>query len=251
LRLHESAFLALGGVPRTILYDNMKSVVSGYDSHGDPVWHPVFRDFARHWGFVPRVCRPRRPQTKGKVEAGIKYLKYNFVPGCRADSYEDARSDLRLWLDGVANARVHGTTRRVVADAWEAERPHLMPLQGCRRYPYSPSMERRVTRDACVVVDTRRYSVPWRLVGQTVQVRQVGDRLEVCHGEARVAQHMVASGRGAQVVDPAHHAGMPYGPSSQARQKPQVHLRVLPPAVETRALSSYQALLEGDRYADA
>lgn len=251
LRMHEAAFTALGGVPRTLLYDNMKTVILGHDAHGDPLWQPAFADFARHWGFVPTVCHPYRPQTKGKVEAGVKYVKHSFLVGCTAETYDDARADLRTWLATVANVRVHGTTHQVVADALAAEQPHLQPLGSRQAYPYAPTADRRVTRDACVVVDTHRYSVPWRLAGLTVQVRQTDTWLEVLHGTACVARHAVATGRHQQVVEPAHHAGMPYGPGARTRPKPQVHLREAPPAVETRPLAAYQAVAEGGAYAGA
>ena len=73
LRMHEVAFQQMGGVPEEILYDRMKTVWLGTDERGEIVWHPVFLDFARYWGFTPRLCRPYRAQTKGKVEAGVKY----------------------------------------------------------------------------------------------------------------------------------------------------------------------------------
>lgn len=81
LRLHEAAFQQIGGAPEEILYDRMKTVWLGTDERGEIVWHPVFLDFARYWGFTPRLCRPYRAQTKGKVEAGVKYVRRNFLCG--------------------------------------------------------------------------------------------------------------------------------------------------------------------------
>jgi transposase len=83
LRMHEAAFREWGGVPEEILYDRMKTVWLGTDERGEIVWHPVFLDFARYWGFKPRLCRPYRAQTKGKIESGIKYLRRNFLCGLR------------------------------------------------------------------------------------------------------------------------------------------------------------------------
>lgn len=79
LRLHEEAFRQLRGVPREILYDNMKTVALGRDERDEVQWHPQFLDFARYWGFTPRLCRPYRAQTKGKVESGVKYVRRNFL----------------------------------------------------------------------------------------------------------------------------------------------------------------------------
>jgi transposase len=118
LRMHEEAFRQLGGVPEEILYDRMKTVWLETDERGEIVWHPVFLDFAKYWGFTPRLCRPYRAQTKGKVESGVKYVRRNFLcglqgrePGCLAD----LNAQLRAWVWEVANQRVHGTTHEQVS----------------------------------------------------------------------------------------------------------------------------------------
>ncbi len=94
LRLHEAAFQQIGGVPEEILYDRMKTVWLGTDERGEIVWHPVFLDFARYWGFTPRLCRPYRAQTKGKVESGVKYVRRNFLCGLQGREPNCARVDL-------------------------------------------------------------------------------------------------------------------------------------------------------------
>lgn len=245
LRLHEAAFTALGGVPREILYDNMKTVLLGYDAHGDPQWHPVFAEFAYYWGFTPRVCKPYRPQTKGKVESGVKYLKYNFLCGRTATDLTDLRTQLRQWLADVANARVHGTTHRVVAEAWAEERPHLQPLAGRPPFPYVPEVTRRVARDAYISYGTHRYSVPWYLAGQDVQVRLQDGQVEIWRHGACVARHPESDTRYGSTVVEAHHAGMPTGPAGRARAKPALHIREGAPAVEERSLAVYDQLLGG------
>jgi transposase len=114
LRMHEEAFRQMGGVPEEILYDRMKTVWLGTDERGEIVWHPVFLDFARYWGFTPRLCRPYRAQTKGKVESGVKYVRGNFLCGLQGrepSSLQDLNAQLREWISQVANQRVHGTRR--------------------------------------------------------------------------------------------------------------------------------------------
>jgi transposase len=112
---HEHAFLAFGGVPREVLYDNMKTVVVERDAYGRGRhrFHPGFADFAGHCGLRPRLCRPYRAQTKGKVERFIRYLRASFwVPltsqyaqdGLVVDR-EAANIAVRRWLREVANAR--------------------------------------------------------------------------------------------------------------------------------------------------
>jgi len=144
---HEQAFEVFGGVPREVLYDNMKTIVLERDAHGRDIhrFHPGLIDYARHTGFLPRLCRPYRAKTKGKVERFIRYLKHSFwVPfaascrqaGLRPDK-QAANAAVRLWLREVANARVHATTRAVPAERMVVERDHLQPLP--RPYPGKPS----------------------------------------------------------------------------------------------------------------
>src|SRR5213079_3599232 len=121
-----------------ILYDRMKTVWLGTDERGEIVWHPVFLDFARYWGFTPRLCRPYRAQTKGKVESGVKYVRRNFLFGLQGrepDSLSDLNAQLREWIWGVANQRVHGTTHEQVMVRWDVEQFSLQSLAGQPPYP--------------------------------------------------------------------------------------------------------------------
>lgn len=131
LGCHERAFEYFGGVVKEVLYDNMKTVVLDRDAYGvgRHRYHPMLRDFARHYGFMPRLCRPYRAKTKGKVERFNGYLRYSFyVPlaaklkacGLRVD-VGTANLEVRRWLRDVANVRMHGTTGRVPAQALESE----------------------------------------------------------------------------------------------------------------------------------
>ena len=123
---HERALLAFGGVPKEVLYDNMKTVIIERNAYGRGVhrFHAGFLDYAKHAGFLPRLCHPYRAQTKGKVERFIGYLKGSFwVPfvasmrqaGLRPDK-PAANAAVARWLREVANARVHATTGEVPAE---------------------------------------------------------------------------------------------------------------------------------------
>ncbi len=115
MRLHEEAFRQLGGVPEEILYDRMKTVWLGTDERGEIVWHPVFRDFAHYWGFTPRLCRAYRPQTKGKVESSVKYVRRNFLCGLQGQEptgLMDLNAQLRNWVwKGCQPASARDDTR--------------------------------------------------------------------------------------------------------------------------------------------
>lgn len=138
IRAHENALLAFGGVPAEILYDNMRTVVIERNAYGRGVhrFHAGFLDYARHVGFLPRLCQPYRAQTKGKVERFIGYLKRSFwIPfvasmrqaGLRPDKHA-ANAAVTRWLREVANARVHATTKEVPTARLVVEGTKLQPL---------------------------------------------------------------------------------------------------------------------------
>ena len=135
---HEHAFGAFGGVPKTVLYDNMKTVVLERDSHGEGQhrYHAGFLDYARHCGFVIKLCRPYRAKTKGKVERFNGYLRRSFyVPlssrlrqaGLQLDVVT-ANIEVSRWLQEVANQRVHGTTQVPPSDRLRQERAALQAI---------------------------------------------------------------------------------------------------------------------------
>jgi transposase len=240
LRMHEAAFAALGGIPREILYDWMKTVALGTDERGEVRWHPQFLDFARYWGFVPRLCRPYRPQTKGKIESGIGYVRGNFLSGWQPDDLAGTRAQLFDWTARVANQRLHGTTHRVVADAWEEEKPLLWPCEGRPPYPIVIQQLRRVARDAYVSYRANRYSVPWRAAGQEVFVRETDGYLEIVRDRELLARHPLCLDRHQVITLPAHHADLPLGGDGK-RGKTRITLQEAP-IVEQRPLAVYEAL---------
>jgi len=134
---HERFFDAIGGVPRTILYDNMKTVLIDRDAYGrgQHRFHAGFREFAKHHGFSPRMCAPYRPQTKGKVERFNRYLKESFVwplesrltpLGSMLDA-DTANAEVGVWLRDVANIRVHAETKERPVDRFAREQPFFLP----------------------------------------------------------------------------------------------------------------------------
>lgn len=244
LRMHEAAFDEWGAVPEEILYDRMKTVWLGSDERGEIIWHPVFLDFARYWGFRPRLCRPYRAQTKGKIESGVKYIRRNFLCGLQGrepSCLMDFNTQLREWIAAVANTRVHGTTHQNVGLQWDLDQFHMQPVQGRRPFPYDDDELRTVARDAYVSWQASRYSVPWSYVGKHVLVREHGPAVEVYWGGQRIAIHARAQRRHEIVTNRAHHEGIPLGGDGRGR-KILVELRETAPTVETRSLAAYENL---------
>ena len=249
LRMHEAAFREWGAVPEEILYDRMKTVWLGSDERGEIIWHPMFLDFARYWGFRPRLCRPYRAQTKGKIESGVKYVRRNFVCGLLGREpacLRDFNTELRQWVEGVANQRVHGTTREQVLLRWDGDQFSMQPVDGRPDYPYSDGAAelRKVARDAYVSWQASRYSVPWQYVGKEVWVRQQGADVEVHYGDERIATHSRAARRHQVITHAAHHAGIPLG-GERSSGKILIQMRERAPSVEVRPLAAYESAALG------
>jgi len=238
---HERAFRHVGGVPLECLYDNPRTQVLGRTA-GTVLWHPVFEDFARYYGFTPRACQPYRPQTKGKVESGVKYVKRNALAGRRFDSWEALNAWLEEWCLTVADTRIHGTTHTPPIVRFAAE--SLTPLGVRAPYRYARVQTRIVPADALVAIAATRYSVPVRYVGQTVTVEETATHYELFAGGACIAQHAKA-GRHALVMDPTHYAGLlrPGPPTPPAAPQWDPAYRQLG-QVAVRDLAAYAAVAD-------
>jgi transposase len=132
----EDAFLAFGGVPQELLFDQMKAVITRdlRLQGGALVRNLEFLRFAHHWGFTPRACRPYRAQTKGKVERPVRYVRENLVYGRAFLNDADLTQQCADWLERVANVRRHATTHEAPRERFERdERRLLLPLP-MRRY---------------------------------------------------------------------------------------------------------------------
>ena len=150
---HERALRHFGGVPLNCLYDNPRNLVLGR-SESKVLWHPVFEDFARYYGFTPRACQPYRARTKGKVESGVKYVKRNALAGRRFGSWEELNDWLERWSAEIADQRVHGTTHERPLDRFAREQ--LTPLGARPPYSYERVRLRQVANDALVAVEAAR-----------------------------------------------------------------------------------------------
>lgn len=144
LSCHLNAFDYFGGIPKHVLYDNAKTIVIKRNAYGEGLhrFHASLWDMAHHYGFVPKLCRPYRPQTKGKVERFIRYLKHNFYYPTESryrgqQQHLDCRSanvEALKWLRDIANVRVHQTTGVTPKERFEEEQHRLqripMPYRG-------------------------------------------------------------------------------------------------------------------------
>jgi transposase len=173
LRCLENAFLHLGGVPRTLVIDNLKAAVTKADWY-DPDLNPKIQAFAAHYGTVVLPTRPYTPRHKGKVERGVGYAQSNALRGRTFSSLAEQNQFLQEWESTVADTRIHGTTRKQVGRAFEElEKPALLPLPP-GRFPCFSEGRRTVNRDGHVEVARSYYSAPPEFVGRTLWARWDG-----------------------------------------------------------------------------
>jgi hypothetical protein len=242
LDAHERAFDYFGGHTVEHLYDRPRTVCQpGGD--GRVVWNATFKQFADYWGFEPHLCRAYRAQTKGKVESGVKYFKGNFLPGRSFVDDQDLREQMGQWQAEIADVRIHGTTHERPAERFAREQSTLIATAGQPGFRLEASQPRRVADDYLVSFETNRYSVPFTLIGQTVEVARRGGRLHITHRGGLVAEHEELAGKYQLRVRPEHGPG---AIARTARRLPSTLAigpsRVTTPDVEIRDLAIYEAL---------
>jgi transposase len=263
---HRAAFAHFGGVPGSVVYDRVKTVVRRHVAPGAAVpLHPAAAAFAGHYGLSIDVLAARRPTGKGRVERQVGIVRDHVLAGRDFDSLAEMDSAFAGWLP-IRRAQVHRTHGEVIGVRAEADRAALAPL------PAAPFLVddkhlRRVGKDCLVSFEASVYSVPARRVraGQRVELRVTADSvaLHALDGEL-LARHARAAARGSWVVDPAHWDGLPDGRGrATVVELPHRHATVLAPVagdaplagllphrrrpdvvVATRPLADYAALAE-------
>lgn len=206
LRCHRDAFVTLGGVPREILYDNLKSVV--LERHGEHIrFHPQILDLAGHYHFAPKPCAAYRPNEKGKVERTINYLRYSFFEARRFSSIEDLNRQLSEWIESVAHVRtVPGSleSNESVGEALLREKNRLLPLPAGE---FECDQIRAVSsgKQPYIRFDANDYSIPheWVRKPLTLSASETQVRLIDACGNV-VAQHERSYHKGQTIETPEH-----------------------------------------------
>jgi hypothetical protein len=164
---------------------------------------------SRYWRFHPHACAPYRARTKGKDERGVGYVKRNAIAGHDFASWSALEGHLDWWMREIADQRVHGTTGEAPLVRFQRdEAAALTPLDGRPPCGQVRELVRRVQADCTVAVDGNSYSVPWRLIGESVQVTVCGGQVRVSHDGQEVAVHAETAGRRQRIVNPTHFHGV-------------------------------------------
>lgn len=207
----ENAFRHFGGVPKTLVPDNLKAAVLKADWY-DPDLNPKLRSFCEHYGTVLLPTKPRTPRHKGKVERGVDYVQENALKGRTFSSLIEQNDYLLHWETTVADTRIHGTTRRQVLKVFrEHERSALgtLPLE---RFPCFEEGQRVVSRDGHVSVDKSYYSVPPEYLGRTLWVRWDSHLVRVLNDQMKVISTHVTQAKGKFSTLPEHIASEKISP---------------------------------------
>jgi transposase len=227
LACHEHAFAELG-VPSKLMVDNLKSAVLQRLAGVAPVFNPRYLDFARHHGFEIVACNVGRGNEKGRVESGVGYVKKNFLRGLELSEFSAIQAAAQVWLDTVANVRIHGETQRRPIDLFAEERPHLR-----RPNPHPYDLARTSTTIASsqfrITLDTNHYSVPSSYAHRRLTVKAYPDRVCIYFDNQLIARHPRRYGRHEDIEDPDHAKGLIAQRHRAREQRLMMHFLALSP----------------------
>lgn len=211
LEAHTHAFADFGGTTKRGVYDWMSTVVLGtIGKDRQPLWNPRFIEFTDHYGYEPYLCKVGDPDRKGKDERIFWYMERDFLLGSVFNSLEHLNAEVRLWLDEVANCRVHGTTREIPDELWQQERPFLISLPDSP-YPACSEEAREVGPDSVVWINGTPYTAPAQVANRNVSVRLYSEHFEVLDPRGVVVwsrRYVPESQKGKLVIDPNHYEGV-------------------------------------------
>jgi len=204
---HVRAFQFFGGVPRRVLYDNLKSAV--LERHADAIrFHPTLLELASHYRYEPRPVAVARGNEKGRVERTIRYLRTSFWPARTWTDLADLNAQALAWCTGVAASRkCPGDDTMTVGEAVNEERPKLLALPD-DPFPAHDRVEVKVGKQPYARFDRNDYTVPHDRIRRVVTVLATPTAVRIVDGDEVVAEHSRSFDRGAQVEDPSHLAAL-------------------------------------------
>jgi len=200
---HIHAFNYFKGVPKGVKIDNLKAAILEANFY-EAVYQRLYKQFVEHYGFESIPCRIYRPNDKGKVESGIKYVKNNFFLGRKFKNGDDLDRQLTRWQE-KANDRVHGTTKKIPRELFESkEKQELLPLPH-QEFNLSKIGTRKVYHDCHVYINCNYYSVPYEYVGKEVEIELSNGMVRIYFNNKEIAVHVELSGRGEFSTNTSHY----------------------------------------------
>jgi transposase len=232
LACHQHAFEFFGGVPEKIMVDNLKSAVLRRVLGQAPVFNPRYKEFADNYGFKIMACGVASGNEKGRVENAVGYVKKNFLAGQTFTYFCQVNPAARLWLDNVANVRLHGTTKQQPAELFLKEKPALHPLA---LLPYDIGIVHsvRATSRFRVTLDTNTYSIPAEFASALLTLKVYPDHLCVYHQDKLISRHVRCYDRHQDFENPDHPRELLQQRRKAQDQKVVMRLLALSPKAET------------------
>jgi len=240
----DNTFRHFNGVPKEVLTDNPKALVTSHNRESGVVkFNEKFKAFARYWGFEPKACKPYRARTKGKDERNVGYVKHNGIAGHEFSNWEHLQNHLDEWRDNIADSRIHGTTGEQPRIRLEKEREVLQALDGKPPFFQPQEYKRKVHTDAHVEYGSNHYSVPRKFIGKKVRVRVNQRTICILMGNTEIAKHEISEGKRARVTNNEHLCGIVGSyVAGKKRQEPTQRWKQ---GELQRPLSEYQEALGG------
>ncbi len=223
IRTHENAFDYFGGRTEEIVYDQDKLMIVS-ENHGDILFTKQFQSYVLERQFIVHVCRAADPESKGKVEAVIKFVKYNFARGRRFRTIKSWQEQCEAWLERTGNYKVHEKTKKRPIDVFTLEKPHLISISKKRILSNNESITKTILKDNTLQFQSNYYSVP---IG-TYQPRKT-TKVHITTSDTHlyaydmksdrlIAQHPLTKGKGKLIKDSNH------GREEDKRQKLEQHI---------------------------
>ncbi len=232
LRGHVRAFAELGGVPRVLLYDNLRSAVLA--RRGDVVqFNPRLLELCAHYHFEPRPCRPRRGNEKGRVERAIRYVRESFFAARPFTTLEDFNRQARAWRDDIAHLRPWpGNAERCVAEVLDEEREHLLSLP-VHPFETDQLLPIRSGKTIYVRFDLNDYSIPHTAIQRPLTLLAADTEVRILDGHTEIARHRRSYDKRQRITDPKHQQALLELKRKALGATPNSRLLAVVPEIET------------------
>jgi hypothetical protein len=204
IQCHINAFNYFGGIPSIVKIDNLKAAILEANFY-EPVYQRQYLEFAEYYKFKSIPCRVYRPNDKGKVESGIKYVKNNFFAHKKFINGTDVDNQLKNWTEKTCNARIHGTTRKIPREVFENEERSKLSSLPDTEYKLSKLGLRKVYHDCHVYIDYNYYSVPYEYSGNDVEIEVTNELVKIYLNNKQISIHPRLKSKGEFSTNPSHY----------------------------------------------
>lgn len=233
LKGHNNSFKYFGGYTKEILYDNLKSVVIKRALKAeDSEFNKKFIDYSGYYGIKPILCRAYKPNTKGKVENSVNFVRTNFFAGEKFSSLRELNQSSQKWLEKTNN-RIHSTTKQKPFDRLRNE--NLISIENKKLYDLKETCFRKVYKDCKFSYKGNMYSVPFKYAEQEVFIKQINkDTISISHRNIKIAEHKLnLKEKGILIINNDHYEGLKELRCSHEIKKPKKMKKKKEPKKET------------------